>query len=150
RYQEVTIRPRSLLIGAATYLPGLRSFTGRATGGTTSARYCYAVWLRHLCLLHRHLLPTTFETVVELGPGDSVGTGLAALLSGAERYIALDAVRYANRVRDLQILQELIALFQSRAPVPDQLEFPLIQPPLPSYGFPDFLTSRLELALVAS
>jgi len=147
----VTIRPRSLLIGAATYIPGLRNFTGRKTGGTVSARYCYTVWLRHLCMLHRHTLPTTFETVVELGPGDSLGTGLAALLSGAERYVALDAVRYADRARNLQILEELIALFRNRAPIPDQLEFPLVQPPLPSYNFPDFLTSaHLEAALASA
>lgn len=142
------IRPRSLLIGAATYIPGLRNLTGRKTGGTVSARYCYTVWLRHLCMLHQHALPTTLETVVELGPGDSLGAGLAALLCGAERYVALDTVRYADRARNLQILEELIALFRNRTPIPDHLEFPLVQPPLPSYAFPDFLTSaHLEAAL---
>ena len=147
----MTIKPLSLLVGAATYIPGLRNFTGRKTGGTVSARYCYTVWLRHLCMLHRHGLPTTFETVVELGPGDSLGAGLAALLSGAERYIALDAVRYANSARNLQVLQELIALFRNRTPIPDQVEFPLVQPPLSSYAFPDFLTSaRLDAALSAA
>ena len=144
----MTIKPRSLVIGAATYIPGLRNFTGRRTGGTVSARYCYSVWLRHLCMLHCHGLPTTFETVVELGPGDSLGTGLAALLSGTERYAALDAVRYADSACNLQILEELVALFRNREPIPDQVEFPLVQPPLSSYAFPAFLTAaRLEAAL---
>jgi len=145
----MTIPLRSLAIGAATYVPGLRNFTGRKTGGTVSARYCYSVCLRHLCMLHRHGLPTTFETVVELGPGDSLGVSLALLLSGAQRFIALDAVRYADSTRNLQILEELIALFGSRVPIPDQTEFPLVQPPLLSYAFPaDFLTeARLEAAL---
>jgi hypothetical protein len=144
----VTIKPRSLVIGAATYIPGLRNFTGRRTGGTVSARYCYSVWLRHLCMLHSHGLPTTFETVAELGPGDSLGTGLAALLSGTGRYVALDAVRYADSARNLQILEELVALFRNREPIPDQVEFPLVQPPLSSYAFPAFLTAaRLEAAL---
>jgi hypothetical protein len=145
----VSIKPRSLAIGIATYIPGLRNFTGRKTGGTVSARYCYSVWLRHLCMLHWHGLPTTFETVVELGPGDSLGVGLAALLSGAERYAALDAIRYADSARNLQILEDLIALFRNRTPIPDQMEFPLVQPPLSSYAFPaDFLTpARLEAAL---
>jgi SAM-dependent methyltransferase len=144
----MSIKPRSLVIGAATYIPGLRNFTGRRTGGTVSARYCYCVCLRHLCMLHWHGLPTTFETVAELGPGDSLGVGLAVLLSGAERYIALDAVQYANNARNVQVLEDLIRLFRERAAIPDQREFPLVQPPLPSYAFPDFLTpARLDAAL---
>jgi hypothetical protein len=146
----MSIKPRSLAIGVATYIPGLRSLTGRSTGGTVSARYCYSVCLRHLCMLHWHDLPTKFETLAELGPGDSLGVGLAFLLSGAKRYIALDAVRYAaDSARNLQILEELIRLFRARAAIPDQSEFPLVQPPLPSYAFPaDFLTpARLDAAL---
>ena len=56
-----------------------------------------------------------------------------------------------DSARNLQILEELVALFRSRASIPDQAEFPLVQPPLPSYAFPDFLAStRLEVALNSS
>jgi SAM-dependent methyltransferase len=63
--------------------------------------------------------------------------------------MALDAVRYADSAGNLQILEDLIALFRNRAPIPDQVEFPLVQPPLSSYAFPaEFLTStRLEATL---
>jgi len=143
------IKARALAIGAGTYVPGLRNFTGRKTGGSDSPRYCYSVWLRHLSMLHRHGLPTTFETVAELGPGDSLGVGMAALLSGAGRYVALDAVPYADNARNHQIFEELIGLFRNRTPIPDEAEFPLLQPALKSYAFPaEFLSStRLEAAL---
>src|SRR5262249_9147865 len=50
--------------------------------------------------------------------------------------------RYADQRRNRKILEELIALFRDRAPIPDQTEFPLVQPPLSSYAFPaDILTS---------
>src|SRR5262249_36418442 len=140
---SIAIKPRSLAIGIATLVPGLRAFTGRKTGGTVSARYCYSVWLRHLFMLHKNGMRTNFEAVVELGPGDSLGTGLAALLCGADRYTALDAVRYAGSARNLEILEDLVTLFRSRAAIPDESEFPLIQPPLPSYAFPDFLNPAL-------
>jgi hypothetical protein len=145
----MSIKLNSLVVGMATYVPGLRHLTGRKTGGTVSARYCYSVWLRHLSMLHGCALPTKFETTAELGPGDSLGIGLAAILSGAERYLALDAIQYANNSLNLQIFEELIALFRTQAPIPDDAEFPLVQPPLPSYAFPsDVLTSvRLEAAL---
>ena len=145
----MSIKLGSLVVGMATYVPGLRSLTGRKTGGTVSARYCYSVWLRHLSMLHASALPTKFETTVELGPGDSLGIGLAAILSGTERYLAVDAVRYADNSLNLQIFEELIALFRAQTPIPDDAEFPLVQPPLPSYAFPaDVLTSaRLDAAL---
>ncbi|NOJ47558.1 methyltransferase domain-containing protein [Bradyrhizobium archetypum] len=87
--------------------------------------------------------------MAELGPGDSLGIGLAAILSGTERCLALDAVPYANSSLNLQIFEELIALFRDRAPIPDDAEFPLVQPALSLYAFPaDVLTSaRLEAAL---
>jgi SAM-dependent methyltransferase len=87
--------------------------------------------------------------MAELGPGDSLGIGLAALISGTQRYLALDAVRYADSTRNLQIFDELIALFRDRAPIPDEVEFPLVRPRLLSYAFPaDILASaRLDVAL---
>jgi len=102
-------------------------------------------------MLYQSALPTTFKTTAELGPGDSLGIGLAALLSGTERYIAVDAVRYADSMRNLRIFEELTALFRHRAPIPDETEFPRVQPSLPSYAFPvDVLTSaRLDAALDA-
>ncbi|NOJ39145.1 methyltransferase domain-containing protein [Bradyrhizobium australiense] len=71
------------------------------------------------------------------------------MLSGTEHYLALDAVRYANNSLNLQIFEELIGLFRAQAPIPDDAEFPLVQPSLPSYAFPaDVLTSaRLDAAL---
>src|SRR5262249_48006693 len=109
----------------ATFVPGLGHMTGRMTGGTVSARYCYSVWLRHLSMLHRSALPTSFGTLVELGPGDSIGIGLAALLSGAEHYVALDVTRYAAAALNLQIFEELVGLFREQAPIPDETEYPL-------------------------
>src|SRR5262249_38942339 len=113
------------------------------------ARYCYSVCLRHLCMLHWHGLPTTFEAVAELGPGDSLGVGLAMLLCGAGRYIALDAIRYADNASNFPVLEDLIRPFRERAAIPDQTEFPLAQPSLHSYAFPaDFLTqARIDAAL---
>jgi hypothetical protein len=110
------VKARSLMIGIATYISGVRSLSSRMTGGTISARYCYSVWLRHLIMLHRAGQRTRFDTMVELGPGDSLGTGLAALLSGVQRYIALDALQYGSSERNLAIFEELVALFRAQHP----------------------------------
>ena len=88
-----------LVRGMLTFVPAINRWRARsrATGGSDSARYCYAVWLRHLVVLSRYGFTLQGRTVCELGPGDSIGAGLAALLAGARRYIALDAGHLATK-----------------------------------------------------
>jgi SAM-dependent methyltransferase len=97
----------------------------------------------------RGLLQIPPEAVAELGPGDSIGTGLAALLAGAKSYHALDLVRYSNTARDLEIFEDLLELYRERSAIPDEKEFPHVGPRLESYQFPaDIITDeRLEVCL---
>ncbi len=74
---------RRLLTGMLTYLPLVARLSERTTGGSDSAAYCYRIWLRHLVLADRAGLPTHPKVAAEIGPGDSLGTGIMALLTGA-------------------------------------------------------------------
>lgn len=142
------LRVKAVLAGMATYLPGYDLI--RQTGGTDSARYCYSVWLRHLALAHRNCWPGRMPGVIaELGPGDSIGIGLAALLSGVEKYCALDIVRYSDLQNNLEIFDELVKLFTNRAAIPADDEFPLTNPKLDDYAFPGDLLGDdlLDVAL---
>ena len=113
------------------------------TGGTTDSRYCYGTWLRHLILLNKYKKEIP-AVIVELGPGDSLGTGIAALLCGGEKYITLDYFTYGNTANNVKIFDELVVLFSNRAPVPDDKEFPFQAPYLDNYDFPaDILTEEM-------
>ena len=118
---------KPVLKGALTWIPGVqRAFYDRtAAGGTAEARYCYGVWIKHLSLLWQAGMRTIPVAVAELGPGKSLGTGLAALLSGAERYSALDLVRHASVATTAPLVEPMAELFRQRAPCP-------------SRGFPDY------------
>ena len=115
--------------------------TSKGTGGSNSARYCYSVWLRHLVMAHNSGLPTKPQVIAELGPGDSLGVGLAALLSGAEKYFALDVLEYANTQANLDIFDELVTMFTRKEPIPGPQEFPRVKPFLQSYEFPSHILS---------
>ena len=134
-----------LLRGITSYLPGFDASIFTRTGGTNSARYCYSVWLRHLVLTKKTGgLINIPKIVAELGPGDSLGMGLCALLSGAEKYYAFDVVKYADSSKNLAIFEELEHLFKSKAPIPDDNEFPLVKPYLDNYAFPsEILTGEI-------
>ncbi|HTU65160.1 MAG TPA: methyltransferase domain-containing protein [Steroidobacteraceae bacterium] len=141
------LRVKALLAGLATYVPGYDYRHG--TGGTDSARYCYSVWLRHLVLAQRAgALPAIPRDVAELGPGDSIGIGLMALLTGAESYSALDVVPYGNLGQNLAIFDELLALLRARAPIPGESDFPGMKPDVADLAFPAaLLEAGLEAAL---
>jgi Methyltransferase domain len=130
------VKPRALLAGVASFLPVLRNRVCGGTGGTSSARYCYSVWLRHLVKAKERGLDPLVDTLAELGPGDSLGIGLSALLSGVHTYLALDAKPHAALERNISVLETLLSLFENRAAIPDEDEFPAVEPKLPSYEFP--------------
>ena len=83
--------------GLLSYVPALNDVLPSKTGGhTDSAPYCYGVWMKHLTLLHANGFPGVPQTIAELGPGESLGVGLCALLSGVE------SLRRARRHRAFQ------------------------------------------------
>ena len=137
--------------GMLTYIPLVNTLRARrgSTGGSNSSNYCYAVWLRHLVVLARCGFTVQDAVISELGPGDSIGTGLAALLSGARRYIGLDLVPYSTKANLDLLLHELVALYSRRAPIPDHHVFPRMRPRLASYAFPEHLVDTAGLTASA-
>ena len=132
--------------GMLTYVPALNAWRQHraSTGGSSSPRYCYGVWLRHLVTLRRHGFDVRGASIAELGPGDSIGTGLAALLSGAQRYVGLDIVPYSTKADLRRMLTDLAELYAAKAPIPDDREFPAVRPTLTSYSFPEFVPGGAE------
>ena len=152
------ISTKRFLFNAATFIPGVASLPpikrvfqrhSIGTHGTNEARYCYSVWLRHLSLAAANGLDTDPKSVAELGPGDSIGIGIASALTGVERYYAFDVVAHANTARNLEIFDGLVELFRARAAIPDGVEYPRMGPSLEDYSFPSQLLSpeRMRAAL---
>lgn len=110
-----------------------------------NARYCYSVWLRHLSILHEHGLNTSPGIVAELGPGDSIGVGLMAVLTGSKKYYAFDVVKHTNLKQNVGLLDELIALLLDRKDIPNEKEFPRVHPCLKSYGFPSKIITEEKI-----
>lgn len=137
---------KQLAYGIATFVPGITKLRGHRTGGTDSGRYCYSVWLRHAVMAKRSGLNPMPRIVAELGPGDSLGIGLAALLSGAEKYYAFDVVRHANTERNLDVFEQLVELFRSKTDIPGDSEFPKVKPRLDSYAFPQDIYTDGDIA----
>jgi hypothetical protein len=137
-------RAKPLMKGLLSFVvPSLRSTHQPSVLGTGSSRYCYAVFLRHYSHLARFTAGRLPEVIVELGPGYSLGTGLAGLI--AEPSVALASTYRTMRVEDnLRVSDELVALFRARTPLPRDV--PIATDPI-DWGFPPSLAAGLERAL---
>jgi len=143
------MKNKYLLKGLLKSVSGVEHFYNfhKNTGGKDNARYCYAVWMRHLVMAWENGHQQIPASIAELGPGDSLGIGLSALLSGAEKYYALDVIRYSNTKRNLQVFEELVKLFRSKA-MPSESEFPNMRPKLPLISFPAHILTDEKLNLL--
>lgn len=144
--QKLVFRLAHIGLGLATHLPFIGEKFTRGTGGTDSARYCYSVWLRHVVKAREAGVWNAPRRIAELGPGDSLGIGLTALLTGAEQYFAFDVVEHASNQQNLAIFDELVELVRSRADIPGEDEFPLVKPYLDDYRFPADVLSADHIA----
>jgi hypothetical protein len=86
------------------------------------------------------------KCVAELGPGESLGVGLAALLTGCEQYFAFDVVQHSGAEKNERVFDELVVLLQNRTPIPGPDEFPEIKPYLERYDFPADILDEDRLA----
>ena len=149
---SVKIKP--IATGLASFLPGAyylhARLLGRSKGQRVNpARYCYSVWLRHLVHAAENGLNTRPDTVAELGPGGSLGVGIAALITGASRYHGLEILNRTNIAGNLAVFSDLVEMFARREDIPADNEFPKIRPFLESYDFPHHILddSRMQYAL---
>lgn len=107
------------------------------TGGTSEAAYCYSVWMRHASMIYKHLPDFRFHSILELGPGDTLGVGIAALLGGAKRYVAVDAQNYVNLNLCCAHEKELKRLYAEKSAIPNGGRFADVHPVLERYDFPE-------------
>ena len=126
-----TSAARSMMRAAASRAPAVHRLFRRVRAILKPAsltadlpRYSYGVWLGHLGEAHARGLPRGPGTVCEIGPGATVGAGLAALISGADRYVAIDGAWAWDTERNLTMFDALAELFRRRAPRDSSGGFP--------------------------
>ncbi len=110
------MRVKPLIKGLLTFVPFSHVVLPKknADGGSHNAKYCYDVWMKHIVTLWNNGLRSVPNALAEFGPGDSLGIGLSAMLSGVNHYYALDAVKHANLDLNIKLLDELIGMFENR------------------------------------
>lgn len=90
-----------------------RKYLVRKNHGAKDSSYCNNIWIERL-KYWRTVNQNTPKIVVEIGSGNSLGVGLAALISGSEKFYSLETVQFWNVSTNLRIFDELLELFKLR------------------------------------
>jgi len=123
-----------MLGGLKSLLPARSKYSMRSS--VVDARYGYALWLRHVLALSEEDISGPFASVVELGPGNSVATGVCVVLSGADSYTGIDVLDHLARDQAERVFEETVQLFQEKAPIPGNDSYPNLCPRPNSLSFP--------------
>ena len=94
-------------------LPFFRKILRKQNVAGSSSEYCYNIWMQNLKFWSK-INSTVPEVVVEIGPGNSLGVGLAALLSGSQKYYGLEKTQFWNNETNVRIFDELVEFFKSK------------------------------------
>lgn len=127
-------KTRLLLGGIKSFLPIRAPYT--MSTQPVDARYGYAVWTRQISALAACGVRGPFDTVVEMGPGNSIATGACAVLSGARTYVGLDVLDHLARDQAERVLGDVETLFDTASPIPDNAVFNSLEPTPESFAFP--------------
>jgi hypothetical protein len=102
---------------------------------TQPSYYFYGLWAKHITQYLDATGGKMPSTVVEIGPGASLGAGICALLTGAKRYFALDLIPHTTLDENIKTLDELVKIFRDRQGVRNARGFPNYQHTLDSNFF---------------
>jgi hypothetical protein len=140
------IRPGILVKGILSF--GSERFRNpHKDSGPGTTEIIYSRFLRFL--RHHHAAvsdPPIPKVIAELGPGSSLGFGLAALIAGSQRYYAFDLVKQFSSHKNLRVFDELVALFRARTPIPNDGWCARIFPFTDDLDFPDDILSSNALS----
>lgn len=103
-----------------------------------------------MCKLAASGISIKDSRIVELGPGDSLGIGIMAILCGAREFTAVDVKRHASQAVNSELVRVLASFLRERRPIPNDNEVKGIYPRLENYDFPKTLLTSTHIATATS
>jgi hypothetical protein len=112
---------KSAIKGFITFIPGvsvlIKKGRPKIRHSGADAEFCYSYWLRMLVFLSENGNGNSFKEVGEIGNGGSLGIGFCALLTGCDKYYALETEELFEKEHNLKILDEIIFLFRNETAI---------------------------------
>jgi SAM-dependent methyltransferase len=102
---------KQIFLGLISYIPllhkNLAKIKSFKTGGTNNADYCISVFFKHAFLNNNDSLSMIDKDICEVGPGDSIGVGICALIFGAKSYTAFDSYKFMDNALNIDVFNKI-------------------------------------------
>lgn len=132
---------KAILKGMVTFIPGvsylLKKKKTKSKHSASNAEFCYSLWLSILVYFNENGIKPNLKRIGEIGSGGSIGIGICALLTGSEKYYALEIENVYDKENNLKLLDEIVLLLKNKTPISDK--FKQINIKIDSREFPEDL-----------
>jgi hypothetical protein len=138
---------KSVIKGLVTFIPGISNLLSKIKAKSKhscyNAEFCYTLWLSFLVLLREKGIQTNLKKVGEIGNGGSLGVGICSLLSGSEKFYALEINQTYDKDQNLKLLDEITELFKNKTEISNK--FRQLNISIQNFEYPEELISPLFL-----
>jgi len=111
------INKKKILRSIISYIPFLRAFLKKnlkkKETSPTYAEYYFSIYKQHMDALKKFNISKGI--LVEIGPGDTLGVGMCAILDGFSKYIAIDIIEHFTIEKNLAVLNSLKKYYQNHS-----------------------------------
>lgn len=115
---------KALVKGLLTFIPGATSIIdkkkAKSRHSCSQAEFCYVLWLSILRKFEENGIQPKLDAVGEIGTGGSLGVGICALLTGSQKFYALELGQSFDKNLNLKILNDLVILFRNNSRISDK------------------------------
>ncbi|MDD3876061.1 MAG: hypothetical protein PHT69_05535 [Bacteroidales bacterium] len=138
---------KAIFKGAFTFIPGVlmvkKLLKPKIRHSSGSAEFCYSFWLSLLVLFNDKKIDFSYAQIGEIGTGGSFGIGICALLTGAEKFYALEIEDNFDINKNILIFNRILGLFEEKS---DIKKFNTLNFNISDYSFPDKILSKNNLS----
>lgn len=104
------IKKKKILRAIISYIPILRTILRKRGTSPVNAEYYYNIYKNHIDALVKYNAKKS-GTLMELGPGDTLGVGMCGILDGFSKYIAADVIQHFDYLKNKNVLLNLKKFF---------------------------------------
>ena len=116
------VKKRKIIRSIISYLPILKRLLRKSGTSPVDGHYYYNIYNSHKQKLLEAGFVFPSKIIAEIGPGDSLGVGMCAILDGFEKYYAFDIISHSDLTKNIKVLNDLKQYYADKIELIEKIE----------------------------